>query len=121
MNLQTSVFFKSSLLNQVGLLQISFSQLRFSQSSLKFPPNSMVRYLFLSLNKCISTVHIPSRHKSITSFTSTHRPASVSLRTQSNQPDLSDLSPSFDSTIDFFALQARGRHPHSQTQLTNKP
>ncbi|KAJ0006914.1 hypothetical protein Pint_29211 [Pistacia integerrima] len=60
----------------------------------------MARYLFLSLNKCISTVHIHPRHESITSFTSTHRPASISLRTQSNQSDLSDLSTSSDSTTD---------------------
>ncbi|KAJ0006797.1 hypothetical protein Pint_30554 [Pistacia integerrima] len=59
----------------------------------------MARSLFLSLNKSISTVHLHPRHKHHLLPLS---PSSrlVSLRTQSNQPDLSDLSTSSDSTTD---------------------
>ncbi|KAJ0080023.1 hypothetical protein Patl1_23144 [Pistacia atlantica] len=56
----------------------------------------MARSLFLSLNKSISTVHLHPRHKRHLLPLS---PSSrlVSLRAQSNQ---TDLSTSFDSTID---------------------
>ncbi|XP_044497401.1 uncharacterized protein LOC123219481 [Mangifera indica] len=59
----------------------------------------MARSLLLFLNKSISTVHLHSRHHQHCLPLS---PSSrlVSLRTQSNQPDLSDLSTSSDSTTD---------------------
>ncbi|XP_044485700.1 uncharacterized protein LOC123211196 [Mangifera indica] len=47
----------------------------------------MARSLFLSLNKSISTVHLQHHCLPFTQFS-----RFVSFRTQSNQPDLSDLS-----------------------------